>query len=169
MYIQFSVHSNIPHRIAYQKCEYFLVSSHCDQAFLFENNLASCFVASIEKNGGGITEETNYKQIVWIITVYFAWQVVIISCHFCLLELMSNIHQVSFNIRNFIWNGRITWNIKTAYLLTQNCNGNPPRNCWPYSIWSNAQKCSSVMSRHIWDGNSCSATYNKKYWVLNIW
>ena len=64
MYIQFSVHSNIPHRIAYQKCEYFLVSSHCDQAFLFENNLASCFVASIEKNGGGITEETNYKQIV---------------------------------------------------------------------------------------------------------
>ena len=64
MYIQFSVNANIPHRIAYQKCEYFLVSSHCDQAFLFENNLASCLLASMEKNEGGIIEETSYKEIV---------------------------------------------------------------------------------------------------------
>ena len=65
MYIHFSVHENLPHRIAYKGTDYFVVSSHYDQAFLFENDLASSVVATSDGDQNeDIQVESKYKEMI---------------------------------------------------------------------------------------------------------
>ena len=69
MYINFSVHENLPHRMAYNKKNYFVVSSHFDQVFLFANNLASPEAATSEDKISNeavheITGDPKYKEMI---------------------------------------------------------------------------------------------------------
>ena len=66
LYIHFSVYENLPHRIAYEAKDYFVVSSHFDQAFLFQNKLASSFSATSDTDPGEELQDhqSNYKRMV---------------------------------------------------------------------------------------------------------
>ena len=66
LYIHFSLYENLSHRIAYDGKGYFVISSHHDQMFLFENKLASSFPSnSDEDQEEEIPDsESNYKRMV---------------------------------------------------------------------------------------------------------
>ena len=66
LYIHFSLYENLSHRIAYDGKGYFVISSHHDQMFLFENKLASSFPSnSDEDQEKEIPDsESNYKRMV---------------------------------------------------------------------------------------------------------
>jgi len=65
MYIHFTLHENIPCRIAYEGKDYFVVSSKFDESFLFENNLASSVVVSDEdQSQEDEKDESNYKGMI---------------------------------------------------------------------------------------------------------
>ena len=66
LYIHFSIYENLPHRIAYDANDYFVISSHHDQVFLFENKLASSFAAKLDGDPEEEMQdsEINYKRMV---------------------------------------------------------------------------------------------------------